>query len=290
MKSPITYYGGKQLLAPVIIGLMPSHRIYCEPYFGGGAVFFAKGKSYLEVINDHNKTLMTFYNVCQDEHLFATLQALVQTTLHSESTYRKAYNIWLHPEGHLPVDVAWAVWLVTNMSYSASPSGGWKWDNGTAGSHSAVVMDNYRKQFNDKLFERLRLVQISCRDAIDVISQRDSADTFFYLDPPYPGTEQKHYGGFDFVALEKLLTLLGDIKGRFILSSFDSQVLRRAVKANGWNTKVVDMAMRISNFNEARHKKEVLVYNYTVEPQLFPDDEDYSVCGGVTATKTTDAI
>ena len=290
MKSPITYYGGKQLLAPVIIGLMPSHRIYFEPYFGGGAVFFAKGKSYLEVINDHNKTLMTFYNVCQDEHLFATLQTLVQTTLHSESTYRKAYNIWLHPEGHLPVDVAWAVWLVTNMSYSASPSGGWKWDNGTAGSHSAVVMDNYRKQFNDKLFERLRRVQISCRDAIDVISQRDSADTFFYLDPPYPGCEQKHYSGFDFMALEELLTLLGDIKGRFILSNFDSQVLRRAVKANGWNTKVVDMAMRVSNFNEARRKKEVLVYNYTVEPQLFPDDEDYSVCGGVTATKTTDAL
>lgn len=277
MKTPITYYGGKQLLAPVILGMMPSHRVYVEPYFGGGAVFFAKGPSYLEAINDKNETLMTFYSVCQDEQLFASLQMLVQTTLHSEVSYRRAYEIWLHPDGRSSVDIAWAVWMVTNMSYSASPSGGWKWDNGTAGSHSAVVMDNYRKQFTKRLFERLRFVQVSARDALDVISQRDSQDTFFYLDPPYPGCVQKHYKGFDFDSLEELLTLLSTVKGRFILSNFDSPVLRQFVKRNKWNTKVVDMAMRVSNFNEARRKKEVLVYNYTIEPQLFSTEETLDV-------------
>ena len=277
MKTPITYYGGKQLLAPVILGMVPSHRVYVEPYFGGGAVFFAKGPSYLEAINDKNETLMTFYSVCQDKTLFASLQMLVQTTLHSEVSYRRAYEIWLNPEGHSSVDIAWAVWMVTNISYSASPSGGWKWDNGTTGSHSAVVMDNYRKQFTKRLFERLRFVQISCRDAIDVIRQRDSQDTFFYLDPPYPGCVQKHYRGFGFDSLEELLTLLSSVKGRFILSNFDSPMLRKFIKRNGWNTKVVDMAMRVSNFNEARRKKEVLVYNYTIEPQLFSTEENFDV-------------
>lgn len=273
MKSPITYYGGKQLLASTILGLMPAHKIYCEPYFGGGAVFFAKGKSYLEVINDHNSTLMTFYSVCRDKYSFAQLQTLVQTTLHSEKSYRDAFRIYRQPEGHTAVDIAWAVWMVTNMSYSASPSGGWKWDNGTAGSHSAVVMDNYRKQFNSRLFERLRLVQISSRDALEVIRQRDTKETFFYLDPPYPGCEQKHYSGFSFDSLEELLTLLHNIEGRFILSNFDSPMLRRHVKLNGWNVKEVDMAMRVSNFNEARRKKEVLVYNYMAEPQLFSPEQ-----------------
>ena len=48
-RTPITYYGGKQQLVSTILPMIPSHRVYCEPYFGGGAVFFAKGKSYLEV-------------------------------------------------------------------------------------------------------------------------------------------------------------------------------------------------------------------------------------------------
>ena len=55
MKTPITYYGGKQQLVPTILPMIPSHRLYVEPYFGGGAVFFAKKPSYLEVINDINE-------------------------------------------------------------------------------------------------------------------------------------------------------------------------------------------------------------------------------------------
>lgn len=62
MRTPITYYGGKQLLANKIIAMLPKHKIYCEPFLGGGAVFFAKAKSYLEVINDKNDRLITFYH------------------------------------------------------------------------------------------------------------------------------------------------------------------------------------------------------------------------------------
>ena len=42
MKTPISYYGGKQQLASKIVSLFPEHKIYCEPFIGGAAVFFAK--------------------------------------------------------------------------------------------------------------------------------------------------------------------------------------------------------------------------------------------------------
>lgn len=54
MKTPISYYGGKQQLASKIVSLFPEHKIYCEPFTGGAAVFFAKPQSQAEIINDIN--------------------------------------------------------------------------------------------------------------------------------------------------------------------------------------------------------------------------------------------
>jgi DNA adenine methylase len=61
LKIPVSYYGGKQQLASIILGLIPEHRLYCEPFLGGAAVFFAKEPSPVEVINDTNGQLINFY-------------------------------------------------------------------------------------------------------------------------------------------------------------------------------------------------------------------------------------
>lgn len=272
MRTPITYFGGKQLLASTILGMMPPHRIYVEPYFGGGAVFFAKGKSYCEVVNDIDNRLITFYDVCQDEKKFQQLQQKIQMTLDSEREFLRADKLWRNPsKARSRVDMAWAVWLQCNMSFGGSPLGGWKWDNGTSGSHSGIIMDGYRNQFTNKIHERLKNVQISCRDALKVIAQRDTEETFFFLDPPYPGCTQKHYSGFTFGDLEVLLKLLTSVKGKFLLCNFDSDLLTRYVNDNGWNRITFDMALRVANHvtKGTKRKCEVMVYNYEIEPKLF---------------------
>ena len=63
MKTPISYYGGKQKLCTTIISLLPDHNLYCEPFVGGAAVFFAKEPSGVEVLNDTNTELINFYRV-----------------------------------------------------------------------------------------------------------------------------------------------------------------------------------------------------------------------------------
>lgn len=272
MKTPITYYGGKQQMADVILGMIPPHIVYCEPYLGGGAIFFAKGKSPCEVINDIDDRIITFYDVCQDEKLFIKLQQKIMNTLDCEREFQRADRLFRDPSRvKSSVDLAWAVWLLCNMGFAGSPDGGWKWDNGTSGSHSAIVMDGYRNQFTKKVYERLKHVQISCRDALKVIAQRDTADTFFFLDPPYPNCTQKHYSGFTDEDLEVLLKLLTAIKGKFMLCNFHSNLLQRYIDENHWNMTTLDMPLRVANRTSkgTKRKQEVMVYNYDIEQKLF---------------------
>jgi DNA adenine methylase len=156
--------------------------------------------------------------------------------------------------------------------------GGWKWCNGTTGSHAGIFIMNKRNQFQEELHQRLQEVQISCRDAIRVILDRDTPETFFYLDPPYPGCVQQHYSGYTIEHLEELLRVLQTIKGKFILSNYWNDTLRKYTEENNWNYREIEVDLRITNLGRGARKKEmqyrteVLIYNYTIQKGLFDND------------------
>lgn len=95
MRTPVTYYGGKQKLVSKILPLIPKHLLYVEPFIGGGAIFFAKPPSHAEVINDTNKELINFYSVLQNR--FVELEKIVAVTLHSRRLHRDAQVIYDSP-------------------------------------------------------------------------------------------------------------------------------------------------------------------------------------------------
>ena len=262
-KAPITYYGGKQRIAQMILPYIPEHRIYCEPFFGGGAVFFAKNPSYLEIINDHNENLINFYEQCQTN--FDKLATAISNTLHSESQYRHAVAIY---NGQEPADVltkAVSAWLVFNQSWNSSARAGWKFDFGTGGSHIAKTLAHARRNFCPWLKKRLQYVQISCRDAMQVIEERDTVDTFFYLDPPYPGTNQGHYSGYTWENLEELLTLLAAIKGKFMLSNYPSDMISKYSAENHWHTRQISFKKDSCLVRDSHSTKtEILLMNYEI--------------------------
>lgn len=65
MKTPISYYGGKQRMLKHILPLIPNHELYTESFCGGCAVLFAKEAVKCEVINDTNHSLVNFYLVAK---------------------------------------------------------------------------------------------------------------------------------------------------------------------------------------------------------------------------------
>lgn len=66
MRSPLTYLGGKSRLAKTIVSMIPEYHCYVEPFSGAAWVFFTKEPSRVEVINDMDGELVTFWRVIQN--------------------------------------------------------------------------------------------------------------------------------------------------------------------------------------------------------------------------------
>ena len=66
MKAILKYPGGKWRIAQWILSYFPTHKVYLEPFFGSGAVFFNKEPSYIETINDMNGDIVNLFRVCRE--------------------------------------------------------------------------------------------------------------------------------------------------------------------------------------------------------------------------------
>jgi len=226
MKPPISYYGGKQRIASKIVPYIPKHTVYAEPYCGGATILFAKPwprvsntHNYREYINDTDERLINFYRVLQDEEKSKKLIRRLEFTLYSEAEHRKAKNL----DDGTDIDRAWAYYVNVNQSFANKINAGWG---------RSVYGRNLQSTWIQKIsrlpeyLNRMAAAGIASTPALKFIQQYDSPQTFFYIDPPYPETDQGHYKGFTIDDFNELTDLLRTIQGSFILSCYDFEGMR----------------------------------------------------------------
>lgn len=260
MNTPISYYGGKQNLISTILPLIPPHELYTEPFVGGGAIFWAKPKSKVEVINDYNRELINFYECVQNE--FVELEKMIRISLHSRSLHNDATVVYNNPHMFSRTKRAWAVWVLAAQSFSSQLDGTFGYDR-LSGTTSTKIT-NKRDAFTIDYSIRMQNVQIECTDALRIISSRDHDLAFHYCDPPYFNSDCGHYDGYSESDFESLLKLLSQIQGKFLLSSYPSSILGKYTTNNGWYTKKLEQTVSVANNSEKPRKKktEVLTSNY----------------------------
>lgn len=272
MKAPISYYGGKQNLVKIILPLFPKHTLYAEPFIGGGAIFWSKRPSQIEVINDTNRELINFYEVIKND--FATLSTMIRISLHSRSQFNDAKVVYSNPHMFSREKRAWAIWVMANQSFSSMIDGTWGYD--ISKNCTSKKINNKRNEFSEELAIRLQNVQIECTDALRIINSRDQKDAFFYCDPPYFNSDCGHYDGYSKEDFKALLTLLSSIKGKFLLSSYPSDILSEYTEKHGWYQKQIKQTVSVANNNSTakpnKSKIEVLTANYNFEALHKPTD------------------
>lgn len=221
MRPPISYYGGKQRMASKIVPLIPKHTVYVEPFCGGATILFAKPwpnvssiAHYREIINDYDKNIITFFKILRDRG--DELCEKISLTLYSEEEYKISKNFDCEDD----LEKARRYFVNIQQSFSNNLNGGW--GRNVFSRNNAATWQNKINHLNDYI-ERMQNIYISCDDALKVIKQWDSPQTFFYCDPPYPGANQGHYKGYNIQDFKNLIDTLDYCQGSFLLSNYEQK-------------------------------------------------------------------
>lgn len=267
LKTIISYYGGKQQLLPKILPLIPEHKIYSEVFFGGGSLYFAKEPAKVEIINDINKQVVNFYKVAKRN--FPKLKSEIDVTLYSEEQYLEARQIYLSSE---PIEQnsvlrAWALFVLSHQTFLHIIDSTWAYGRDR---NVAVTFTNKKQMFDERYVKRLERTQIFCRDALRVLVNADDAQTFHFIDPPYYNSDCGHYGGYSLADFERLLNVIQNLKGKFLMTSYPSEILDEYAKKNGWFQIKFEMHKSAAH-KEGERKIEVFTMNYEPTEEMLQE-------------------
>ncbi len=181
LRPPINYFGSKVRLAPWIATLLPAHRCYIEPFFGSGAVLFAKPPSVHEIVSDRNAAVVNFFRVLRERP--RDLARACTLTPYARDEYAAAA---VFDDSDVDeVEAARRFWVRSVMSFNRCVNTRASWSSSaTRGSSDAMSAAN----MSDRLLEaaeRLRRVAIDNAPAVKVIAKYGVAGAVIYADPPY---------------------------------------------------------------------------------------------------------
>jgi len=273
MYSPIKCHGGKHYEAKKIVALMPPHTHYAEPYFGSGAVLFAKDpEGVSETVNDLDGELSNFWITLQNPNSSKELLQLLSLCPLSQLEFEEAV-IWRE----ISAGYGEGVRLKKALSFFVRN----RQSRQALGKDYATPTRRVRRGMNEhvsawlsavdglpEVVERLRRVEIRCMDGIEFIKLYDHEDCLFYCDPPYPHRirqSTREYGLLEMSDQQhmELLKTLAGIKGKFILSSYPNTMYDCfAVIQENWRTVDLPAHNRASSKKTKEKTVERLYMNF----------------------------
>lgn len=239
----LRYHGGKYKLAKWIISHFPEHKVYVEPFGGGGSVLMQKHRSYAEVYNDKWDTVVNVFKVLRDPEAATELERLIRLTPYARSEFNGCGDSDLQQVTD-PIEKARLTILRSfagfgSASTNAKYATGFRCNSnrsGTTPAHNWVNYPNHIQSF----VERLQGVVIENKDYKSIIAQQDSPQTLFYLDPPYVHDTRNMNRGNAAYAHEmtdpehiEMAEIVFQIKGMVIISGYDCPLYKEIFK--GWN-------------------------------------------------------
>lgn len=265
MKSPVPYFGSKQTIAPWIVGLLPEHDHYVEPFAGGLSVLLAKRPARMETVNDLDGELMTFWRVLRDRP-----DELLRACMLTPHGRAELAATWDPTTDEL--ELARRIWCRLAQGRSGTlRNTGWRHYIDPAGSSTS--MPGYLEAYAVRLAsaaERLNGVSLEALPALEVIARYGSrSNVLLYVDPPYLGTTRGWGNNYRCEMKtadehQELAAALAECKATVVLSGYDSPLYLELY--DGWHR--YEQASMTGNAKTAKARVEVLWANRPLGDRL----------------------
>jgi len=258
-KPFLKWVGGKHSILPELLARVPDrYDLYCEPFLGGGTLFFAlhPEKAYLSDINPH---LAATFRAVRDnvEPLVDYLR--IHASKHSPAYYYKARE-HLFVEGDRVKIASLFIYLnktCFNGLYRVNKKGKFNVSIGDYKTPAILDETNLRacsrllqgKEIRQHDFSQIKLVK----------------NGFYYLDPPYhkayDGYNRKRFSDCEHKRLAEFCHRINRAGGHFMLSNSDTPFVRKLYK--GCSIETVESFRSVSCKGSQRGKtSELIIRNY----------------------------
>jgi DNA adenine methylase len=262
LNSPFKWVGGKSRLRKPIIDLLPEHTCYVEPFAGAAWVLFGKPPSQVEVLNDVDQDLITFFRVLKSspEELLASFE----WELASRAEFERLAA--LRSDELSDVERAHRFYYLIMAGWGGElnyPRFATSITDGGHGNRLIGALKTLRERMLP-IYERLRTVIIENLDWRECIERYDRANTVIYLDPPYPenGCNYAH-NMRSWEEHHELAERLSRAKCKWMLSSYDIPKIRDLFHDFFVVSVQSASGMRIKKGDNSRVlNREVLITNY----------------------------
>lgn len=225
----LKYYGSKFRLAKWIIEHFPKHRHYVEPFGGAANVLLVKDRSRLETYNDLENEIVNFFRILRDRPV--ELVEKVRLTPWARKEFESCIE-----NASEPLERARRLFFRLWMSIQ----GGVNPAKGSFRRHNTGRTSIPLNIKPENLFvasERLTNVVIESKDAFKLISELDSPDTLFYIDPPYVKSTRADTNVYSYELSDeqhKQLSLLRELSGMVVLSGYACKIYTDLFESHGW--------------------------------------------------------
>lgn len=185
INSPFRYAGGKFYARKLIAEHLIDSEVYCEPFAGGGSVFFYKEKSKINILNDLDAALILVYKVIRDhpQELIKTLSSFMYPSKEAHHFYKHEYC----PTNEIETAARW--FYLNRISYS----GIMQFQNCYFGYGDKYSMrpENWPRNIV-RTSEKLQGVELRCSDAIECIHSLPD-NSLVFIDAPYFNADQDKF-------------------------------------------------------------------------------------------------
>lgn len=243
--------GNKKKIAKEIQKHFPPHKIYIEPFFGAGGMFFNKPKAKYNIVNDLDSDVFNLFQVVmnQKEELE---KAFYMMPIHSD-----LLDYWKKNEENEPIKKALRFLFLSNLTTIGVVSSGMSLSFTKNKNIFFKVIDETYEMINDCKFTNYDFRKYFKTLTFNTDGRNDEAKSFFYCDPPYLGTNDNYSNSFTEQDSLDLFNCLEETKCKFAMSEFDHPFILEQAEKRGLNVIIIGERQNLKN-----RRTEILVTNY----------------------------